>query len=84
MSVDAVSALQMQDLEASPAARYQSVSSQGRLLGPFPGSQTVALRDVSRAVTVITAAVVILMFLFGFGNVLSLALRLEVPVWVGG
>ncbi|MGW4215000.1 hypothetical protein ACWEIJ_43980 [Lentzea sp. NPDC004789] len=37
---------------------------------------------MSRAVTVIIAAVVSLTFLFGFGNVLSLALRLGVPVWV--
>lgn len=35
-----------------------------------------------RAVNVIIAAVVGLTFLFGFGNVLSLALRLGVPVWV--
>ncbi|MGI5502276.1 hypothetical protein [Lentzea sp. CA-135723] len=32
--------------------------------------------------TVIIAVVVGLTFLFGFGNVLSLALRLGVPVWV--
>lgn len=37
---------------------------------------------VVRAVTVIIAAVVGLTFLFGFGNVLSLGLRLGVPVWV--
>ncbi|MGW6932934.1 hypothetical protein ACWGE0_22955 [Lentzea sp. NPDC054927] len=37
---------------------------------------------MSRAVTVIIAAVVGLTFLFGFGNVLSLALRLGVPMWV--
>ncbi|SMC71481.1 hypothetical protein [Lentzea albidocapillata] len=37
---------------------------------------------VVRAVTVIMAAVVGLTFLFGFGNVLSLGLRLGVPVWV--
>lgn len=82
MSANAVSAPQVQNLEASPAAWCQSVSSQVRLLGPFPGSQTGAIRDVSRAVTVIIAAVVGLTFLFGFGNVLSLALRLGVPVWV--
>ncbi|MFD4637379.1 hypothetical protein ACFWN2_08705 [Lentzea sp. NPDC058436] len=58
MSAGAVSALQVQDLEASRAARCQSVSSQVRLLGSSPGSQTGALRDVSRAVTVIIAAVV--------------------------
>ncbi|MFD4672000.1 hypothetical protein ACFWNN_19875 [Lentzea sp. NPDC058450] len=37
---------------------------------------------VVRAVTTIMAAVVGLTFLFGFGNVLSLGLRLGVPVWV--
>ncbi|MCK2241907.1 hypothetical protein MZC64_29080 [Crossiella sp. S99.2] len=35
-----------------------------------------------RAVTAIMATVVGLTFLFGFGNVLSLALRLGVPVWI--
>lgn len=35
-----------------------------------------------RAVTVIIGVVVGLTFLFGFGNVLSLALRLGVPAWV--
>ncbi|MCP2261148.1 hypothetical protein LX15_004868 [Streptoalloteichus tenebrarius] len=35
-----------------------------------------------RALTVIIGLVVGLMFLFGFGNVWSLALRLGVPVWV--
>lgn len=35
-----------------------------------------------RAVTVIMGTVVGLTFLFGFGNVLNLALRLGVPVWV--
>lgn len=37
---------------------------------------------VGRAVTVVMAAVVGLTFLFGFGNVLNLALRLGVPGWV--
>lgn len=37
---------------------------------------------MSRAVTVIIAAVVGLTFLFGVGNVLSLAMQLGVPVWV--
>lgn len=35
-----------------------------------------------RSVTVIAAVVVALTFIFGFGNVLNLALRLGVPVWV--
>ena len=35
-----------------------------------------------RAVTIIMGVVVALTFLFGFGNVLSLALRLGVPAWV--
>lgn len=37
---------------------------------------------VIRAVTVIIGTVVGLTFMFGFGNVLNLALRLGVPVWV--
>ncbi|MGH4022623.1 MAG: hypothetical protein ACRDT0_25985 [Pseudonocardiaceae bacterium] len=37
---------------------------------------------IVRAVTVIMGIVVGLTFLFGFGNVLNLALRLGVPVWV--
>jgi hypothetical protein len=37
---------------------------------------------VVRAVSVIMGTVVGLTFLFGFGNVLNLALRLGVPVWV--
>jgi hypothetical protein len=37
---------------------------------------------VVRVVTVIMGVVVGLTFLFGFGNVLNLALRLGVPVWV--
>jgi hypothetical protein len=45
--------------------------------GSLSGSATVV-----RAVSVIMGAVVGLTFLFGFGNVLSLALRLDVPVWV--
>jgi hypothetical protein len=37
---------------------------------------------VAQAVTVIMGVVVGLTFLFGFGNVLNLALRLDVPAWV--
>ncbi|CAM4173535.1 hypothetical protein KIPE111705_43635 [Kibdelosporangium persicum] len=37
---------------------------------------------IVRSVTVIMGTVVGLTFLFGFGNVLNLALRLGVPVWV--
>jgi hypothetical protein len=37
---------------------------------------------IVRAVTVIMGTVVGMTFLFGFGNVLNLALRLGVPVWV--
>jgi len=37
---------------------------------------------VVKAVTAIMGVVVGLTFLFGFGNVLNLALRLGVPVWV--
>lgn len=38
---------------------------------------------IVRAVTAIMAGVVRLTFLFGFGNVLSLGLRLGVPAWAG-
>ncbi|WP_328592578.1 hypothetical protein [Saccharopolyspora elongata] len=42
-----------------------------------------ASRDpVERVVTVIMGSVIALTFLFGFGNVLSLALRLGVPMYV--
>lgn len=44
---------------------------------PSPESAVIV-----RAVTVIIGTVVGLTFLFGFGNVLNLALRLGVPVWV--
>jgi hypothetical protein len=37
---------------------------------------------IVRAVTIIMGTVVSLTFTFGFGNVLTLALRLGVPVWV--
>lgn len=37
---------------------------------------------VLRSVTVIAGVVVALTFLFGFGNVFNLALRLGVPVWI--
>src|SRR5881275_731049 len=37
---------------------------------------------IVQAVTVIMGTVVGLTFLFGFGNVLNLALRLGVPLWV--
>lgn len=45
--------------------------------GPSPESDVVV-----RAVTAIIGVVVGLTFLFGFGNVLNLALRLGVPAWV--
>jgi hypothetical protein len=44
-----------------------------------PGPDTA---PVVQAVTVIMGTVVGLTFLFGFGNVLNLAIRLGVPVWV--
>src|ERR1043165_10090929 len=37
---------------------------------------------VTRVVTAMVGTIVALTFLFGFGNVLTLALRLGVPVWV--
>jgi hypothetical protein len=45
-------------------------------------SRPAADQPVVGAVTVIMGTVVGLTFLFGFGNVLTLALRLRVPVWV--
>lgn len=45
---------------------------------PVPPASAV----IVRAVTAIIGTVVGLTFLFGFGNVLNLALRLGVPVWV--
>jgi hypothetical protein len=45
-------------------------------------SRSAADQPVVGAVTVIMGTVVGLTFLFGFGNVLTLALRLGVPVWV--
>lgn len=45
--------------------------------------RTRTMRDVTlRAVTVIIGVVVGLTFLFGFGNLLVLGLRLGVPIWV--
>jgi hypothetical protein len=44
-----------------------------------PGQHTA---PVLQAVTAIMGVVVGLTFLFGFGNILNLALRLGVPVWV--
>jgi hypothetical protein len=45
-------------------------------------AQPAADQPVVGAVTVIMGTVVGLTFLFGFGNVLNLALRLDIPVWV--
>src|SRR5262245_33541801 len=46
-------------------------------------SRAISEREVIlRSVTVIAGIVVALTFLFGFGNVFNLALRLGVPVWV--
>ena len=52
---------------------------------PPDGGATKCESDATtiiRAVTAIMATVVGLTFMFGFGNVFSLALRLGVPVWV--
>ncbi|KLL09512.1 hypothetical protein FrCorBMG51_24415, partial [Protofrankia coriariae] len=46
-------------------------------------SESRVVPDTStRLVTVIVGVVVALTFLFGFGNVLALGLRLGVPMWV--
>ncbi|CAI7973773.1 conserved membrane hypothetical protein [Frankia sp. Hr75.2] len=42
----------------------------------------VAAASIAKLVTLIMATVVGLTFLFGFGNVLALGLRLGVPIWV--
>ncbi|WP_434449259.1 hypothetical protein [Lentzea sp. E54] len=85
MSVSAVSARKSQNASGTPVASCHPESLQvgdlGRGSGPA-GTASGVVHDVERAVTVIMAAVVGLTFLFGFGNVLSLALRLGVPVWV--
>ncbi len=81
MSADAISTRQIQEAEAQPVVPCRPVSLQARDLGPVPGSHSGVLQDVTRAVTSTIATVVGLTFLFGFGNVLSLALRLGVPVW---
>ena len=46
------------------------------------GQSPVGPAVIVQAVTVIMATVVGLTFMFGFGNVLALALRLGVPPWV--
>lgn len=43
---------------------------------------TGAAERIVRAVTAIVGVVVGLTFLFGFGNVLDLAIQLDVPVWI--
>src|SRR5438445_5187044 len=48
----------------------------------LPRSSGSGGATVAQAVTVVMGIVVGLTFLFGFGNVLNLALRLGVPVWV--
>jgi hypothetical protein len=48
----------------------------------LPRSSGSGVTTVAQAVTVIMGIVVGLTFMFGFGNVLNLALRLGVPVWV--
>jgi hypothetical protein len=48
----------------------------------FATQSTTASATIVRAITTIMGTVVGLTFLFGFGNVLNLALRLGVPVWV--
>ncbi|MGH3631665.1 MAG: hypothetical protein ACRDRL_30035 [Sciscionella sp.] len=55
------------------------------MAAPTPITPTRSSTDqapVVQAVTVIMGVVVGLTFLFGFGNVLNLALRLDVPIWV--
>jgi hypothetical protein len=48
----------------------------------LPRSSGSGGTTVAQAVTVIMGIVVGLTFMFGFGNVLNLALRLGVPAWV--
>jgi hypothetical protein len=71
-----------------PSAPRKPTSGSGSATMSEPGAMTVrraALREqrlAFRAVTVIAGAVVGLVFLFGFGNVWTLALRLGVSAWV--
>jgi hypothetical protein len=54
-----------------------------RAISRYSGAEPAAGQPaVVRAITVIIGTVVGLTFMFGFGNVLNLALRLGVPVWV--
>ena len=55
------------------------------MTAPTPSTPSRSSSDqapIVQAVTVIMGVVVGLTFLFGFGNVINLALRLGVPVWV--
>jgi hypothetical protein len=55
------------------------------MTAPQPAAPTRSSSDttpVVQAVTMIMGTVVGLTFLFGFGNVLDLALHLDVPIWV--
>jgi hypothetical protein len=52
------------------------------MAAPTPTRSSSDQASIVRAVTMIMGVVVGLTFLFGFGNVLTLALRLGVPVWV--
>ena len=52
------------------------------MIAPTPTRSSSDQAPVVQAVTVIMGTVVGLTFLFGFGNVLNLALRLGVPIWV--
>src|SRR5690606_26182846 len=60
-------------------SRWSSMTRRPATLSARSGSNSAT---VVHAVTVIMGVVVGLTFLFGFGNVLNLALRLGVPVWV--
>lgn len=59
---------------ASPAGAAPSAAT--------PAQPAVDGLRVTRVVTAMVGTIVALTFLFGFGNVLTLALRLGVPVWV--
>jgi hypothetical protein len=47
-----------------------------------PDSRPLSVERIVRVVTAVVGVVVGLTFLFGFGNVLDLAIQLDVPVWI--
>ncbi|WP_409496679.1 hypothetical protein [Amycolatopsis sp. cmx-11-12] len=68
----------VQEAEQQPIYAFTTHQASLLWLGPLFGAFTA----VARFVTVMMVLVIGLVFLFGFGNVLNLALKLQVPVFV--